>query len=444
MKVLYDISILGLGYAHPNLRTGLHRVVKNVAEQLLNHPECEMTFSSSVDSIMQSNCLAYLASNSKLSCIPFSLPPYYYQRLWANQKKSHLTKKRLKLIDSVIENKAENIIKKLPRKVQIRSMWLQEKIYGLYNVYNNVELIHPKDLQRADIYHSPYYAIPEQVKKAQKKTVFITSYDLIPVLGTQYVTPGHTVFFKNLLASITPETWILCISRDCRNDLLNYMGNRVNPDRVGVTELAASDTFYPSSNKENNREIRKKYSIPDGPYMLSLCSLEPRKNIDSVIKAFAKIVQQENLPDLNLVLVGPKAWGLDKMFQELEASRAVKNRIIIPGFVVNEDLAAIYSDALVFVYPSFYEGFGLPPLEAMQCGTPAITSNTTSLPEVVGDAGIMINPTDLDALCDAMLSIYKSPFLREDLSRRSLERANKFSWEKCAQATVDAYKLSLS
>ncbi len=98
----------------------------------------------------------------------------------------------------------------------------------------------------------------------------------------------------------------------------------------------------------------------------------------------------------------------------------------------------------MFVYPSFYEGFGLPPLEAMQCGTPVITSNTSSLPEVVGDAGIMISPTELDELCEAMLSVYKSPFLREDLSRRSLERAKKFSWERCAQETVDAYKLSLS
>ncbi len=211
-----------------------------------------------------------------------------------------------------------------------------------------------------------------------------------------------------------------------------------------MTELAASESFYQSNDKEKNKKVRKKYGIPDGPYILSLCSLEPRKNIDSVIKAFAKIVKQENIPDLSLVLVGPKAWGLEKLFAELEASTAVKDRIIITGFMDNEDLAPIYSDALLFIYPSFYEGFGLPPLESMQCGTPVITSDTTSLPEVVGNAGIMVDPTKLDAICQALLSIYRSPSLREDLSKRSLERANKFSWEKCAQATVDAYKLSLS
>ena len=436
MKVLYDISLLGLAHIHPNFRTGLHRVIQTVAERLVNKPEIELIFSSSYDI----NSLAYLGTNPKLSHIPFSLPAH----LHTIKKIDELTKKRHTLIDKVDADKGKNLIKKLSRKMQIRYVWLQEKIYNLHNPGNDGDLINPKDLQQADIYHSPYYGIPEQVRRAKKKNVFITSYDLIPVLGAQYVTPGQTAWFENLLASITPETWALCISRDCRDDLLNYLGNRINPDRVKVTELAASDNFYPSTNKENNKEIRKKYGIPDGQYMLSLCSLEPRKNIDGVIKAFTKIVQQESIPDLNLVLVGPQAWGLDKMFQALEASKALKNRIILPGFVADEDLAALYSEALVFVYPSFYEGFGLPPLEAMQCGTPAITSNTTSLPEVVGDAGIMIPPTDLDALCDAMLSIYKSPSLRENLSKRSLERAKKFSWEKCLQQIVDAYKLSLS
>ncbi|RME57156.1 glycosyltransferase family 1 protein, partial [Candidatus Parcubacteria bacterium] len=104
----------------------------------------------------------------------------------------------------------------------------------------------------------------------------------------------------------------------------------------------------------------------------------------------------------------------------------------------------LYSGAMMFVYPSFYEGFGLPPLEAMQCGVPVITSNTSSLPEVVGDAGIMVSPSDGDALSHAMYSIYNDASLREEMSQKSLARARLFSWEKCAQETIDAYKMAVN
>ena len=244
--------------------------------------------------------------------------------------------------------------------------------------------------------------------------------------------------------SITPESWVLCISHSTRNDLLNYLGNKINPDRAIVTELAASGTFYQSANKAYNRKVRQKHAIPDGPYILSLCTLEPRKNIEQVVRAFVALDAQENIRDLHLVLVGTKGWFFDKIFAEISNSAELKSRIIITGFVADEDLAAIYSDALFFVYPSFYEGFGLPPLEAMKCGVPVITSNTSSLPEVVGDAGIMVSPGDLDALCQAMLKIYTNPSLQQQMQEKSLERAGRFSWERCGNETVNAYKHSLA
>ena len=144
------------------------------------------------------------------------------------------------------------------------------------------------------------------------------------------------------------------------------------------------------------------------------------------------------------MLVGTQGWDYNDIFEEIFKHEDIKKRIIITGYIPDEDLAALYSGALAFVYPSFYEGFGLPHLEAMQCGVPVITSNTCSLPEVVGDAGIMVDPTDADALCHSMLEIYNKSSLREAMSLKSIERAKQFSWEKCTQETLAAYKTALS
>jgi glycosyltransferase involved in cell wall biosynthesis len=181
----------------------------------------------------------------------------------------------------------------------------------------------------------------------------------------------------------------------------------------------------------------------DKAYFLSLCTLEPRKNVDRVIRCFARLLKEKQIQDVNLVLVGVKGWHFDKIFNEIESNKDIRSHIIITGFVEDKDLAALYSASLGFVYPSIYEGFGLPPLEAMQCGVPVVTSNTSSLPEVVGDAGIMVTPTDEDALCQAMLNVYQSESLRKEMSAKSLHQAARFSWEKCIQDTINGYKMAM-
>ena len=433
VKVLYDIAILGLGKARESSRAGIYRVVESVAEQLILNQDCRIQFCATYNSIAHRDSIELVQQKKEFSKVSFSKPPATL-RTEANIK-------RLKLIDHLEQTKV-SVLKKIPIKIQIRSLWLKEQLYS--SPASEDYLINQKDLASTDIFHSPFLPIPEQVIKSNKKSIFLTCYDLIPLLHPQYSGDSIKEVIRNVLNSINKNTWVLCISNATRNDLLNYTGSKLDPDKVIVTELAASGSFYQSTDKEINKNVRKLYGIPEAPYGLSVCTLEPRKNIDQAIRAFVKIVREEKISDLNLVLVGAEGWMFDKIFEEIEASNLLKNRIVITGFVANEHLAALYTEALMFVYPSFYEGFGLPPLEAMQCGTPVITSNTSSLPEVVGDAGIMISPTELDELCEAMLSVYKSPFLREDLSRRSLERAKKFSWERCAQETVDAYKLSLS
>ena len=217
---------------------------------------------------------------------------------------------------------------------------------------------------------------------------------------------------------------------------------KLDESQIFVAPLAASDTlFYPVLEQDIIGYTLQKYDIPSNqPYFLSISTLEPRKNIDTIIKSFSELVLQEKIQDVNLVLVGTKGWDFDKIFEIIAVSPQIKNRIIFTGYVPDEDLAALYSGALCFVYMSLCEGFGLPPLEAMQCGTPVICSDTTSLPEVMGDAGILVNPTDWVAISQAMLNVYQNQPLRIELNQKSLQRASHFSWQKFADETWNVYQ----
>jgi glycosyltransferase involved in cell wall biosynthesis len=245
-----------------------------------------------------------------------------------------------------------------------------------------------------------------------------------------------------VLESLGPEDFALCISESTKNDLRNYRPE-LEPDRIFVTPLGASDNFRLCTDTDALAAVKKKYGIPpETEYVLSLCTLEPRKNLEQAIRCFARVVQQEHIKNLRMVLVGPKGWDYDRIFAA--SSETVSDYVIFTDFVADEDLSPLYSGALAFIYLSLYEGFGLPPLEAMQCGTPVITSNTSSLPEVVGDAGKMFDPMDTEGICQALLDVYNNPELRKTMRQRSLERAKLFGWERCTQETIAAYKTALA
>jgi glycosyltransferase involved in cell wall biosynthesis len=244
------------------------------------------------------------------------------------------------------------------------------------------------------------------------------------------------------LASLTPDDWVLCISEATRQDLLGLRPD-LHPERVGVTHLAAADHFQPDMRPERWAEVQRKYGLPDQPYMLTLSTLEPRKNIGMVIRCFGRLVAAGKLGDMKLVLVGTKGWMMESIFSELASLGVLRDRVLVTGFVEDGDLAPIYSHAEMFVYPSLMEGFGLPPLEAMQCGIAVIASNTSSLPEVVGEAGITVCPSDEDALSQAMTGLHDDAGLRQRLASAARARAAKFSWKRCASETVAAYARAL-
>ncbi|MCK4795991.1 MAG: glycosyltransferase family 4 protein [Spirochaetes bacterium] len=396
-------------------RTGVFRVVENILFGLLDIEDIDLILFSNIE--MLSGSLKYLEFKKELENI---------QAIFLKEK---------------LEGK-EFINKPILRRSKRIIIKFINSFYKFYN-YNNGKY-DLRILKNSNIFYSPYFPIPEMMQRNSKIKKIITIYDLIPIKYPQYFMKNHIINFKKIIDSIKKDTWVTCISKSTKNDLCNYRGD-LNPDRVTVTYLAASDLFYKCDDKQKIIDIKNKYKISEKiKYILSLCTLEPRKNIEMVITSFIKLIKQEKIEDLSLVLTGVYGWNFNRILNEIENYKDIKDRILFTGYIPDEDLFLIYSGALVFVYPSFYEGFGLPPLEAMKCGVPVITSNNSSLPEVVGKSGLMIDASDEDGLCQNILKIYKNPKLQKELSKRSIEQAKKFSWKNCVDKTISVYQMALN
>jgi glycosyltransferase involved in cell wall biosynthesis len=292
-----------------------------------------------------------------------------------------------------------------------------------------------------DIFHSTCYKLPAKALTKDLPRV-LTVYDLIPLIAPDLVAPALRESFKATIASIDIHNdWVICISEYTQMQFCEYTG--MAPERTFVTPLAAASHFHPVNEPDKIATVRSRYHIPDGDYFLTLASyLAPHKNLDRLMRCFFRLIAEHPELEINLVLAGSNRLNFGDNLPT--GSPQFRSRVIYTGYVADEDLSALYSGATAFIFPSLFEGFGLPPLEAMQCGTPVIASNTTSLPEVVGNAGIAIDPLDEDAICQAMLAVATNRDLAQTLSRKGLERAKDFSWAKCASDTADVYRKILS
>ena len=230
---------------------------------------------------------------------------------------------------------------------------------------------------------------------------------------------------------------ILTLSEHTRRDIIETYG--IEPTRITAIPLAAPGHFAPVEDYRELQRVRHNYGI-DGPYILSVGSIQPRKNLTRLVNAYATLrgkYAQTELP--KLVLVGKRAWLYDETLRTLEQT-GVSESVVLTGYVPEADLPALYSGALCFVYPSFFEGFGLPPLEAMKCGTPVIVGNKTSLPEVVGDAGVTVDPFDTSSIAAAIESLINDSVLRRELSVKGRKRAETFDWLETARQTLAIYE----
>ncbi len=230
---------------------------------------------------------------------------------------------------------------------------------------------------------------------------------------------------------------VIALSEYARADLINTYN--LHPEKVNVVPLAAPDAFAPVRDDNELQRVRQIYGI-DRSYILSVGSIQPRKNLRRLIEAYSLLQQQQTECKLpQLVLVGKNAWLYDETHQLLK-DRDVGGSIVLTGYVPESDLPALYSGALCFIYPSYFEGFGLPPLEAMKCGAPVIVGNKTSLPEVVGDAALMIDPFDVNAIAAAIQKVISDSDFRSELRGKGMQRAKQFDWKETARRTLAVYE----
>jgi glycosyltransferase involved in cell wall biosynthesis len=286
-----------------------------------------------------------------------------------------------------------------------------------------------------DIFHSTDFVLPP-VRQAR---TILTVHDLTFMRLPQCAEAGLRAYLNKVVPrSIERADLVLADSQSTKSDLIELLN--LSPDRIEVVYAGVERRFRPMEGVMALQRVKKRYGL-DFPFILSLGTLEPRKNFAGLIEAYALMRgKRQGMVDrgLKLVIAGGKGWLYDKIFARVE-ELGLKDKVIFPGFIADEDLPALYNLAELFVFPSLYEGFGLPPLEAMACGTPVVTSDRPSLPEVVREAGLMVEATDSEALAEAMERVLADKDLRREMRERGLKQAQKFTWEAAAGKLLDVY-----
>jgi glycosyltransferase involved in cell wall biosynthesis len=287
-----------------------------------------------------------------------------------------------------------------------------------------------------DIFHVPYFAPPY----FPRTPTVVTIQDVIPLRLPLYRAGVSVNGYMKLVARAAHKaTLVIAISQHAKQDIIDAL--QLPAERIRVIYQAAGDEYQPVTDVAKLAEVRERYGI-GSHYILYLGGLDARKNVPQLVKAFAHVYRQLGDPSLQLLIAGNPEKQSGPLFPDPRpvASGLGMTGQIVYRFIEEEDKPAIYSGASVFVFPSLYEGFGLTPLEAMSCGSPVICSNCTSLPEVVGDAAISLNPDDTHAMVEAIYDVLTKSDLQADLRARSLQRATRFNWRKTAAETVVAYE----
>ena len=310
-----------------------------------------------------------------------------------------------------------------------------------------------------DVLHVTYNAPP-----VASCPVVVTIHDISFEHYPEFFSPRDYAILKTLVPfSARRAARVITVSQHAKREIVQRYG--IDPQRVAVTYEAAAEQFRPVTDPAALQAVRARYGIGDGPFLLALGNLQPRKNIGRLVEAFGKVVNSEQFSVISglsetvsedrspitdhstslrygtacsLVIAGKALWRESEIFATVQQA-GLEERVVFPGYVDDADLPALYSAATAYVYPSLYEGFGLPPLEAMACGTPVVCSTAASLPEVVGDAAVSIDPLRVDSLAQGLREVLGNAGLRDDLRARGLRRAAQFSWDRCAAETLAVY-----
>jgi len=304
----------------------------------------------------------------------------------------------------------------------LRRLWHFIPFISADFFYRGVDFLH-----LSDIFYLPTRNIP----------TIATIYDLTPSLLPIYHYSRNIDFHNRRNKFIAQHSkLIITLSESSKKDITNVLN--IPDNIIRVIPGAASDKYHPIKDKKIIKRVLQKYNLQYGLYFLFIGTLEPRKNVEGILEAYAKIRNQLQ-SHFKVVLVGKRAWGWKNIQKTINKLNLYKD-VVVTDYIPDKDIIYIINGAKLFIYPSFYEGFGLPVLEAMSCGIPVITSNTSSLPEVVGKYGQMVNPKDYSTLSRYMLRLINDQKFYNLLSKQSLKRSKTFSWKKAAKKTLEAYE----
>lgn len=309
--------------------------------------------------------------------------------------------------------------------------WLPPQIYHALKFRN---MMPPLDL----FYGKGIYIFPNFIRwPLWRSPSIIVVHDLSMFVCPEYLHPKNLAFMtKHLPGSVKKADLIVAVSEASKQTLIEHFD--IDPNKVIVAHLAAEPSLYYRRSDEEIADVKAKYGI-FGKYMLFVSTLEPRKNVEGLIAAYRALPAKQRA-ETSLVLVGGRGWQDEGIREAIRQARLAGDKVVLPGYVDTQDMAAMYSGAEAFVFPSHYEGFGLPILEAMSCGTAVITADNSSLPEAGGDAALYIDSRSHEQLVDAMKQVLTDDALREKLVKKGYKQAAKFSWENCADTIVAAIK----
>lgn len=284
---------------------------------------------------------------------------------------------------------------------------------------------------KVDILHQPCFSAPI----FYHGKVVVTCHDIISILFPKNLQFWSRLFYSKWMPFSYRRADMIIASSECtKRDMVKHL--KINPEKIKVIYLATSSEFETVQNSKIIQKVKEKYQTGD-KYFIHVGTLEPRKNLSFLVKAFSLAVKK-GISE-NLVIVGKKGWYYEDLFKLVEELK-LQERVIFTGYAEEKDIPVLYAGATALTFPSLYEGFGFPPLEAISCGTPVISSNTSSLPEVIGEAGILIPPKNENLWAEKMVQISRNTNLREELSQKGLVQAKKFSWEKTAEEVVKVYE----
>lgn len=309
--------------------------------------------------------------------------------------------------------------------IPIYSRWSLKRVLWM-------QLLLPQIIRQTepDLCHFPNSMAP----LSSSRPFVLTIHDASLFVYGQYHPTARILSMRFLLPLLAQRAAaVITVSHHARQALVDVLD--LDPRKVHVVHEAAPRDFHPVTDPLVLADLRRRYELPE-EFLLHVGTLEPRKNLLRLVRALARL--REDGFSHKLVLVGSAGWQMDDFDREIE-HHSLQHDVQRIGYVPTEDLPGIYSLARLFVFPSLYEGFGLPPLEAMACGTPVLSSNRAALPEVLGDAALLFDPEDDEALFDSLVRLLSDPHLLDELSWRGLRRAQSFSWERAARETLAIY-----